>query len=343
MLKSFKQSFRDTREATRLRIRAYLEARTHRSFQLTRRRDYVRSLDIPGYWSFSNEVRRTVWSHKKIFIGLSIVYAVLSAVLVGLGSQESYDALTATIRDTGSNIFQGDWGEIGAAGLLFASVATSGLTGTLTEAQQIYAAFLFILVWLTTVWLLRQLMAGRQVRLRDGLYNAGSPIIPSFLLMLLLVVQLIPLAVAAIGYSAAEASGLLIGGIEAMLFWAVAGLLSILSLYWISGTFFAMIIVTLPGTYPVSALRTANQIVMGRRIRLLLRIIWMLVGIIAAWAIVLIPVIILDGWIKGMWEAIAWMPIVPVTLLIMSTITTLWSAAYVYILYRKVVEHDAAE
>lgn len=343
MPKSFREAFTETRQRTATRFRSYLDRQTHRSFQLTRRRDYERQLEIPGYWSLTNQVRKTLWSQKKIFFWLTVFYAVLTAVLVGVGSQDAYDILNTTLRDTGSNIFQGDWGEIGVAGLLFASVATSGLTGAVTEAQQIYTAILLLLVWLTTVWLLRQAMAHRNVRLRDGLYNAGSPIVPTFLIALVLLLQLVPLGVAMIGYSAATSSGLLNGGVEAMLFWVAAALLAILSLYWIVSTFFALVIVTLPGTYPMRALRTAGAIVAGRRVKLLLRILWMILGIVVAWAFVLIPVILLDSGLKSWIPAIAAAPIVPIVLLILGTVTTIWSAAYIYILYRKVVEYDAAE
>lgn len=126
-----------------------------------------------------------------------------------------------------------------------------------------------------------------------------------------------------------------------MLFWIAAGLLTLLSIYWISSTFFALIVVTLPGMYPMQALRTAGDMVVGRRLRILLRLLWMGLGLVLAWALVLIPFILFDGWLKGVWPQIEWLPIVPVVLLLMSTATVVWTAAYIYLLYRKVVDDDA--
>lgn len=343
MQKNFRQSFTETRTNTAAKLAAHLDKQPHRSFRLSRRRDYVRPLELPGYWAFTSEVRRTLWSNRKVFIWLGAVYAVLTSVLVGVGSQDTYDILTTTLRDTSSQVFQGQWGEIGKAGLLFATLSTSGLTGTVSDVQQVYTAILLLFVWVTTVWLLRHILANRKAKLREALYSAGAPIIPTILLAGLLLIQLIPLAVATIGYSSAVSSGLLDGGVEAMLFWAVAGLLSILSIYWLIATFFAMVIVTLPGTYPMQALRTANEIVSGRRVKIILRLLWMCVGLAIAWAIILIPIIVLDGWIKSVFPAIAGAPIVPVSLLVVSTYSMLWSASYVYLLYRKVVEHDATK
>lgn len=339
---AFQKQFHSTRKRTQQHIADYKSRRPHRSFRLTRRRDYVRGLALPGYWSFSGEVQRTLWSQKKTFLGLAVVYGLLSVVFIGMGSQDTYASLVSTLQETGGQVFQGNWAELGQAGLLFLSVATSGLTGALTPEQQIYSTLLILLVWLTTIWLLRYHLAGHRVKLRDGLYSAGAPLVPTFLLGLVFVVQLLPLALGLMAYSAAQTSGLLAGGIEAMLAWMAIILAAVISFYWVVSTFFAMIVVTAPGTYPMQALKTAGDMVIGRRMRLLLRLVWAAFLIILAWAVVLIPVIILDGWLKSWWPAIEWLPIVPIVLLILSVISVIWSTAYIYLLYRKVLEDGSA-
>jgi hypothetical protein len=55
----------------------------------------------------------------------------------------------------------------------------------------------------------------------------------------------------------------------------------------------------------------------------------------------MIPAIMFDSWIKSVWPAITWMPIIPIMLLVLSTITVIFVAGYVYLLYRKVVEDEA--
>jgi len=319
----------------------YLSRRPHRSFQRTRRRDYVRSLTLPGYWAFTTHVHQTVWKNRKTFLLLTLVYALFTAFMVGVASQDTYTTLANTLRDTGTQVFQGNMGELGKAGLLFVTAATGGLSQTLTEVQQVYAGLLAILTWLTTVWLLRNLLAGHKVKLRDGLYNASAPLLSTVIVALVLVVQLLPLALALIGYSAALSSGLLAGGVEAMLFWIVAGLLGLLSLYWITSTFIALVVVTLPGMYPFRALKTSGDLVVGRRFRILKRILWMALVIAVAWLLVMIPVILFDTWLKGVWVAITWLPIVPFVLLGLASLTIVWSASYIYLLYRKVVADDA--
>ncbi len=322
------------------KLGAYLDGRTHRSFKRTRRRDYVRGLDLPGYFSFTKYVVKTIWSYRKTLFSLVLLYSVITLLLVGIASQDLYSTISSTLNSTSGDLFSSALGQIGKSGLLFLTATTGGISQTLSEAQQMYAAIIALLTWLTTVWLLRNLMAGHKVKVRDGLYSAGAPIVSTFMVALVFIVQLLPLALALIGYAAASASGLLAGGVEAMLFWFFALLLAVLSAYWVTSTFFALIIVTLPGMYPFQALKTASALIIGRRIRILLRLVWMFVVTIFVWVILMIPLILLDSWIKSIWGAVSGFPTIPLALLILGAITVIWISSYIYLLYRKVVDDD---
>ena len=323
------------------RYDSFLKRRPHRSFRQTRRRDYARSLKLPGYIAFTNYVTRTIWINRKTFGFLGILYALMTVLLVGIASQDLFSTMANTINTTSGDLFASGFGQIGKAGLLFVTAATGGLSQPLTESQQIYAGIITLLTWMTSVWLLRNIMAGHKVKMRDGLYSAGSPIVSTFIIALVFIIQLLPLALAFIGYAAASATGLLDSGVEAMLFWIAAGMLAVLSIYWSTSTFFALVIVTLPGMYPYRALKTAGDIVVGRRLRILLRLVWMVIMVILTWAIIMIPIIMLDVWIKSFWTAIAWVPTIPVLLLVLGSFTIIWVSSYIYLLYRKVVADDA--
>jgi hypothetical protein len=329
-------------EKIRRRTRGLLIRRPHRSFRRSQRRDYVRSLALPGYWAFTAHVRGILWGRRKLFALLVAVYAVLTVALVGIASQDMYTQLGDTLRDTSGEVFEGNWGEVGKASLLLISGVTGTINESLTPIQQLYATILVLFVWLSTVWLLRAILAGRKPKLRDGLYNSGAPILPTFLVGLLFVVQLLPIALALVGFGVAGSSGLLDSGIESMLFWTCAALLATLSLYWITSTLLALVVVTLPGMYPMQAIKTAGDLVVGRRIRILLRLLWLFMLLAVSWLAIMIPIILFDVWLKGIWPMIEWIPIVPAALLVMSTLTVVWSASYIYILYRKVVDDDAA-
>lgn len=323
------------------RVNSYLKRRPHRSFRRTRRRDYARSLQLPGYFAFNKYVLKTLWENRNTFLLLALVYGVLTAIMVGFASQDLYTTVKDTLTTTSGDYFNGVWGEIGKAGLLLMTGVTGGFSQTLTDVQQVYAWIIAISAWLTTVWLLRNIMAGHKVKLRDGLYSAGSPILSTLAVSLLLVVQLIPLALAFIGYTAASVTGLLSGGVAAMMFWIATGLLSTISLYFMTSTVFALIIVTLPGMYPFKAIKTAGDLVIGRRTRILFRLLWLGLNIVVIWALILIPIIIFDSWIKSVLPTINWVPLVPLTLLAISSLTIVWGSSYIYLLYRKVVDDES--
>ena len=322
---------------------AFLSRRPHRSFRLTRRRDYIRPLALPGNISFTAEVTRTLWKYKKIFGMLAVIYVLLFALLVGVQSQDTYTTLTDTLKQTSGDFFAGNWGAIGQASLLFLSIASFGVSTESTEAQQIFSVLVFLLIWLTTVWLLRNLLAGHKVKLRDGLYSAGAPIFAIAIIAVIIAIQLIPVALALIAYNAALSSGLLAGGAASMLFWIGAALLCVLSMYWVTSSLFAMIIVTLPGTYPYQAIKAAGDIMVGRRIKMLLRWLWMALMVVIFWLVIMLPIILLDMGIKSLWPAVQWLPIVPVAVIFMASISTVWVSAYVYLLYRKVVDYVPAK
>ncbi len=324
------------------RMRGFMARRPHRSFRLTRRRDYKRSLKLPGYWSFTNYVRATLWKNKKLFGGLILTYIIATIVISGFGAQETYANLSSTLKETSGDLFSGNWGSISKAGLLLTTAVTQGLAPDPTQAQSVLGGLAAFFGWLTTIWLLRNVLAGHNPRLRDGLYNSGSPVLATVLVGFVVTLQLLPIAIGIIIYSAAAASGLLEVGVSAMLVVGSVVLLALLSIYWISSSFIALVIVTLPGMYPMHAIRTAGDLVVGRRLRMLFRLLWMALIVVIVWLLVMIPIILFDEWIKQLVPAISWLPLVPLTIIAMGSLTLVFASSYVYLLYRRIVDDDAA-
>lgn len=319
------------------RMTDYLKRRPHRSFRLTRRRDCRRSLKLPSLWKFTMMVNKMLWSNRRIFMALAATYAAVTILLVGIASQVTYSALSETLTEAGG----ASWGKIGEAGILFMTVLTGGASGSLSAVQQIYSVIIILLTWLASVWVLRNIMAGNKVKLRDGLYNSGSPILATFVVALIIMIQLIPLGIAIVGYSAASFTGILSGGVEAMMFWIVAGFFAIMSIYFVTSSLFALVIVTLPGMYPFKAIKISGDLVIGRRLRILGRVLWAAGLIVITWLVVVIPTIILDSWVKGAWPATDWLPVVPVVFLVLSSLTIVWASSYLYMLYREIIKDDA--
>lgn len=326
--------------ATIRRIKAFLARRPHRSFRLTRRRDYVRSLKMPGYWSFTNSVRAMLWKNKFVFGGLALTYLALAYIFNSFGQQEAYQNLSDALYSTGGELFEGQWGKVAGSGILLLTAVTTGLTPNMSSAQTVLGGLAVFYAWLATVWALRNIMAGRKVKVRDAIYNSGAPVVSTMLVAFILVVQILPLSIAMMIYNAAVVTQF-IGGVESMLAWVAIALLAVLSIYWIASTIIALVVVTLPGMYPWRAIRTAGDLIVGRRLRVVLRFVWLALMIVVTWAIILIPIILFDDWLKKVWPVINWMPIVPLSILVMSSVTLIFTAAYIYMLYRKVVDDEA--
>lgn len=311
----------------------FLSRRPHRSFKLTRRRDYKRDLKMPGYIAFTLEVKNILWSRKWLFTKFVALYSLISFLIVGLLSQDNFDLLNKTINELGGDVIVGELSGIVQNIAIFAGVFTGSFSQNLTEAQQVYSALLFLVSWLTIVWLLRQIMAGhKNIKLRDGLYSSGSPLVSTFLLFFVLFVQLIPFAVALIAYGTAESVDVFGDVLFTTLFWIVELLLVVVSMYWLTSTSIALVVVTLPGMYPLRAIKSSGDLVIGRRLRVLYRLAWLMLTIIVFWAVIILPFILISQipLLKNI-------PIIPVVVLLLSSLSMLWSSAYMYMLYRKLV------
>ena len=331
---------RSMRDGLRDRQRLFLGRRPHRSFQLTRRRDYVRGTGLPGYIAMTYHVFATLKKNARLFGLAVLVFSLLSIALTGVASQQTYSQAQEIIAQSGKDIFSGAAGKMGEAALLIVGGFT-GSSANMSPEQQIYLTLSLFLTWLVTVWLLRELFAGRKPRFRDGLYNSGAPIVPTMLIVLWIAVQMIPIGIISIVYAALSGVGIIGDGFGAMLFAIITTLVGTLVLYWTVPSFLALVIVTLPGMYPVAALRAAGDLVVGKRLAVLYRMLWLIGTILLAWGVVMVPLVILDGWLKSMWQWYAQFPMVPLLVATASTMTIVWSSTYIYIMYRKMVDHGA--
>ena len=341
--KKSKKTIKKRVQSATERRKQFLARRPHRSFRMTRRRDYKRSLKMPGYWQLTMQVWNVMRKNWRTFACLIAIYAILSMLFTTILSQDTYQQVREVVDESNED---GLLGNVIPVMTIFVSVLSSQLTGggavNSGSQQQIIAILIGLYVWLTTVWLLRSILAGQKPKTRDGLYGAGGPVIALGVLILILLVQLVPLAIAIIIYGAADGSGLLDQTVALMLAAGSTSLIAVLSLYWVTSTIMALVIVTLPGMYPMKAIRLAGDLVVGRRLRILLRLAWMVLILALIWAIILIPIIVLEGALTQAIPVFANVPIVPIVVLLLASFSIVFAASYIYMFYRKVVEDDSA-
>jgi len=300
----------------------------HHSFKMTKPKMYVTTDDLRATWRLMGETWTFIFRNKRIILGLGLIYALLGYILVGGISQLDYVAF----KDATVQFVDGDLGAVDTAFSLFGAALTGGLVAPPTDVQQFLSTALLLFFWLSLVWASRMLAADKEINLRDALYNSGGPIVPTVVMLAVIAVQLIPAALGIFGYATALNGGWLTGGVEAMAFGVGAVLLCLLSAYFVVSSLTGLIVVTLPGTYPWQALQTSRQLVMNRRWGIVLRMLVMIVQMVLVWGVVMIPIFLLDNWLR-----FDWLPLVPIFIQALMGLTLVYTSVYIYRLYRSLL------
>lgn len=313
------------------KLSSFLGRRPHRSFRKTERSSLPAQPELPGFIAFTTEVWRTMASYKRPMLNFGAILVIINLMTIGLAQQENYKFFTGVIQSVGNDAAAGNFSTFIDKTALLGLAITGGLNGNLSEVQQFTLGLTGLLISLSIVWYLRHRLQGKTVKVRDALYSSGGPILPAVILVLVGLVQTVPALLGVLLYSTVSSAG--ISGVELMMFAIASGLLILLSLYWLTSTFFAGIIITIPGTYPLKALKLAGDIVIGKRLQLLLRVLWLGLLSVIIWVVVLVPAFFLADAIS-----ISWLPIVPVVLQLLGAWSLIFAVTYIYLLYRKMLD-----
>ena len=207
-------------------------------------------------------------------------------------------------------------------------VLTVGVTDLFSETAGVFGIVVGLVIWMTTIYLVRQIMAKHKVKLRDGLYNAMGPLISTFVIFAIAVVECVPIMVFVMAYAAAMETGFLTMPFYALLFWGFAGIMFTTSFYLLSTTLIALIAVTAPGVYPLRAMIMATRLMQGRKIRFVLRLVALVMVLAVIWAAVLLPLSALQLSAK----------MLSVAIIVVACFSVEYMAVYLYIYYRKLLE-----
>ncbi len=339
-------SSRFIRVVTFQRLREFIKSKRgkrynpHRSFKRSYREDYQRETNVPGITYHIFATFKIIFKNWKLFVPFIIIVVLLDVVLIGIMSEDTYTQFQQILDETSDKLAGGDIGNVAKAGLLLIStVTTGGLSGESSEAASVFGVIIFIVIWLVTIFLLRHRLAKHKVKLRDALYNAMTPMISTFVVLAVVVVQCIPIFLLIIVYSAAVQTEFLATPFYALVFFIFAALMLLLSGYLLSSSLIALIAVSAPGMYPMRALFTASDLMMGRRVKFILRIIAGAVALVILWVVVMMPLILFDLFMKQ-FEWTHGVPFVPICLTTMTVFTCVYATAYLYLYYRWMLKSD---
>ncbi|MCQ2570998.1 MAG: hypothetical protein MJ154_02010 [Candidatus Saccharibacteria bacterium] len=335
--KSFKQAFNESRDKVWAKKNERLKL--HHSFKRSYREDYTRGLQAPGLVAHAMSTLKILRKNWKLFGGMILIIVFMNIVFVGLMSEATYQTVQDSIDESTEVLGYGEVGRLAKSGLLLIStVATGGLTKGMTEVQQVFAFLFGAITILVTIYYLRHLMAGNRPSIRDGLYNALTPLVSCMLVLLVVFLHMLPIFIFTILYSTAVATNFLAQPLYAFLFWLLGSLLILLSAYLLPGSILAVCATTVPGIYPMQAINATTDLVQGRRTKFIIRLFFSIVFMAVMWVIIMVPIIWLDLVLKQNFEFLQTVPIVPFILQIMTTFTIVYLTAYIYLFYRRMLD-----
>ena len=242
-----------------------------------------------GLAAHSVQIFRKFW---KPFIGVLLIYLVLNVLFAsGISSlSATVSSIKADLNNTSLNAHPLLAATTGFLVLVTSAGASSSSTGALLQA------ILILVESLVIIWMLRQLLAGKTIGIREAYYNSMYPLVKFVLILLLIFLQLLPITLGATILSAiASALGTISG------FWTVAFSLIFIALaswsvYMLSSSIFALYIVTLPNMQPLQAVRAAKNLVRFRRWPVIRRVLFLPVLLLVAIGVVTIPLALYATW-----------------------------------------------
>lgn len=278
-------------------------------------------VSLMNVWQITKAASSVIWQHRVLFIGITVVYGFLN-VLLAQGLAHGNDI--TTLKNSLNEAFSGNFGSI-ATGLSIFVVLIGTAGNTSSQTAGAYQTMLSLIASLAIIWSLRQVLAGNLPRIRDSFYQGMYPLIPFILVLSVIALQLIPLLIGSTIYAMVINNGIAVHLIEKIVWFAIFAGLAAVSLYMISASLFAIYIVTLPGMTPIKSLKTARELVAGRRLRVLLKIISMPIILIVAAAIVMLPIIIILT------------PLSQYVFFLLTMFSLVAIHAYMYTLYRNLI------
>jgi hypothetical protein len=271
---------------------------------------------FPNCWQITGRAGVVLWRNKRIFFLITIAYIFLDLILV-----HSFTFNVQALKDSTSEALRH-----GPAALLGGLGVYSSLfsTAAAAPASSAFQFVLIVLMSLVVIWTLRQVLAREKTSptLRAAFYSSTSQFVPFVLLFLLIGIELLPLLLGATLYSIVVTNGIVTNLFQHLVFIGIMLAFGALSLFWLTTSAVAMYVVTLPEMFPIKALRSAKELVRGRRLSVARKLLFLPVVLFVTAALIMVPTILI------------WAPLAQVVFFVLSLFGLIAVHAYLYTMYR---------
>jgi hypothetical protein len=281
----------------------------------------VRSSKLPSVWKLTQTSLTLLWNDRWLFLWIILTYGIVN-LAIAQGFSSGLNITSA--KNQLSGLFHGHASELSSGVTIYALMLAS-LGGSSSGGGFGYSLIFTILASLAIIWALRNGINKVKVSLRDAYYRGTYPLIPFLGIILVIALELIPTVIGITLYTTAVNNNIAVTGLEKLGFLVIMLALILLSLYLLSGSIFALYIVTLPDMTPFKALRSARDLVKKRRLAVLLRVLYLPVALLVVSIVITLPFIILAS------------AIAPWVFLILSLIMLAVLHSYLYSLYRELL------
>ncbi len=308
-------------------------ASPHRSFRLTRRTEVPRYEAVRPWWQLMQEAWGII-RHSGTMIGLLVaIFMSASWLIIGVSGLQAF----ATLKQVVDIVFtEPTNGFDQAATLLQAATPSVSDQSLVTQGLLTLVSILF---WLSFIWIARHAMAKQSTTLREAIYLSGTALVPSVLILLLMIIQMMPALLGGVLFVSASNSWTFELAPQAAFLVIIGTLLLIFSFYFVVSSFVALQVVALPGMYPWRALRDARALLSGRRLSTLRKVVILPVVLLIVWAVIMIPASAIDNKICGTGGESCWstVTLLPSLTYALAGLSIAFSSIYAYILYRSLL------
>lgn len=269
------------------------EFKSYQSFRLQKKINND-APPLPSSFRLFGQAVGLIKRHIKIFAGVAAIYSLMYLVLVqGITALHGLPETKTLLEQTST----GALAFLGTGVTLFGELL--GAPTSLNATANLYQVLVTLIATFALIWTLRQLYAQKPTRVRDGYYRGMYPFIPFLLVLLLVVVELMPMAMGAAVFTTVVNNGIAATGVEVALWGTGFFVLTLISLYLITSSLFALYIVCLPNMEPMQALRSARQLVQGRRWLIMRKVLFLPFAFLVLAAVLMIPILLLATPIVG--------------------------------------------
>lgn len=228
---------------------------------------------LPSVWLIGKKSVDQVWDHRKHFGIILIFYALAYIIAVVAGSSSSVDTSQGVIKTYGNLI--------------------SSVAGTNSPLSGAFQLVLFISLALVIVWSLKQFRAKKKISVKDALYKSSTPLIPFFLVFILIGIEFIPMLLASDLYQTVITNGIAVSSTEKVLWIIGFILLAILSCYLVTPSLIALYQEAQSGDPPMKVIKAANKTVKKRRLVVFSKIAFLPIALLVIIGLVMLPVILI--------------------------------------------------